>query len=170
MAKQRAYGEWGELVAAAQEAARKILQKDVAKVGERILKEHIVDDIYGAYTPKKDGWVVGRVAGSSKVDWTRQTYQRRNDLPNSVMSILEADGQTLTITNDNGKATPMPALYGSFHNRRPGSFLQLLESGNMGLWRGGFARPAVSNAQEEIDSSADIIAAIEQGIKREISG
>lgn len=169
MAK-KAYSEWGELVAAAQEAAKKILQKDVAKVGKEILKEHIENDIYGAYTPKTNGWVIGREAGGSKVDWTRTTYKRRNDLPKSVIALMENDGQTLTITNDNSKAVPRPALIGSFHNRRPGSFLQLLESGNMGLWKGGFARPAVSNAQREIDSSSDITLAIEQGIAREITG
>lgn len=38
----------------------------------------------------------------------------------------------------------------------------------MGIWRGGFPRPAVTNTQNEIDTSQEIKSAIQNGIQREI--
>ena len=38
----------------------------------------------------------------------------------------------------------------------------------MGIWNDGFPRPAVTNTQNEINSSDKIKKTIERGIKREI--
>ena len=53
----------------------------------------------------------------------------------------------------------------NFSNADSG-FLQLLESGHMGIWKNGFARPVVANAQKEVDNSAKIRSILESGTKR----
>lgn len=152
------FSEWDALVKAAEAKAEKILKKDVAPVAEEILKKHIQSDIYDVYTLKENGWVT--------TDGARTTYQRRHVLEKAITSLMP-DKQTLLVTST---ATASPAVITgwSFHNRYPGAFLKLLETGNMGIWRGGFPRPAVSNTQEELDRSAAIQSAIKNGIKREI--
>lgn len=150
----RAFSDWGELVDAVEDATIRILKKDVAPVAEDILKKHIKSDIYDVYTPKENGWVSGT------------TYQRRYSLEDSISSSIINDDTLLTTSY----ATASPAIVKgwSFHNRYPGAFLKLLEVGDMGIWKSGFARPAVSNAQSEIDSSSRVESAIKNGIKREI--
>ena len=66
------YANWEALTAAAQKKCEGILQRDVAPVAAEILRKHILSDIYGAYTPKQNGWVGG------------STYQRRFVLPNTL--------------------------------------------------------------------------------------
>lgn len=152
------FSDWDTLIKAAETKVEKILKKDVAPIAEEILKKHIQSDIYDVYTPKENGWVLS--------DGTRTTYKRRHVLEKSVTSYM-SDRNTLLITST---ATASPAVVSgwSFHNRYPGAFLKLLESGNMGIWRGGFPRPAVLNTQEELDRSTQIQSAIKNGIKREI--
>lgn len=111
--------------------------------GKNVLYKHIQSDIYGAYTPKPGGWVGGT------------TYARRNSLSKgSLIAINEPDG-TITITSTAVPGTPVGR--GSISSE-PGSLLKLIESDKHGLWRGGFPRPAVSNAQSEIDGGALMIA------------
>ncbi len=150
----RFFSDWESLVSAVDAKATQILQRDVAPVAEDILKKHIKSDIYDVYTPKQNGWVNGT------------TYQRRHALEQAVTTIMQ-DRHTILITST---ATASPAVLSgwSFHNRYPGSFLKLLEVGNMGIWRGGFPRPAVTNTQNEIDTSQKIKSAIQNGIQREI--
>lgn len=150
----RFFSDWESLVSAVDAKATQILQRDVAPVAEDILKKHIKSDIYDVYTPKPNGWVNGT------------TYQRRNALEQAVTTIVQ-DKHTILVTST---ATASPAVLSgwSFHNRYPGSFLKLLEVGNMGIWRGGFPRPAVTNTQNEIDTSQEIKSAIQNGIQREI--
>lgn len=160
----RFFSDWESLISAVDAKATQILQRDVAPVAEDILKKHIKSDIYDAYTPKTNGWVlkVGTTA-SGKDKYVRTTYQRRNDLIDAVYSRMMGK-HTLFITSSAKVNTP---LFGKFQNHE-GAFLELLESGNMGLWRGGFPRPAVMNTQNEIDTSHEIKSAIQNGIQREI--
>lgn len=150
----RYFDNWEELVSAADKKIPVILKKYVSGVAQSILKSHIKSDIYDVYTPKDGAWVNGT------------TYQRRHVLEDSISSIYP-DSHTLLVTST---ATASPSiLHGySFRNRYPGAFLRLLESGNMGIWKNGFPRPAVSLTQDEIDESQDIIDSINEGIKREI--
>lgn len=150
----RFFSDWESLVSAVDAKATQILQRDVAPVAEDILKKHIKSDIYDVYTPKTNGWVNGT------------TYQRRHALEQAVTTIVQ-DKHTILVTST---ATASPAVLSgwSFHNRYPGAFLKLLEVGNMGIWRGGFPRPAVTNTQNEIDTSQEIKSAIQNGIQREI--
>lgn len=148
------YSDWEALVNAASKKASEILQNDVAPVAENILKKHIKSDIYDVYTPKPNGWVSG------------ETYKRRYVLEQSVTTIFQ-DKNTILVTST-ANVSPSVLSGWSFHNRYPGAFLKLLEVGNMGIWNGGFPRPAVTNTQNEIDSSNEIKNAIRRGIKREI--
>lgn len=130
------------------------MDKVTAEV-KKILLKHIKSDIYGAYTPKEGAWI------------NNTTYPRRFSLEkNDIISYKEPDG-TIVVTSD---AVPNQSVVKGYHfvSGDHGAFLQLLESGNMGIWKSGFARPAVSNAQREVDSSDAIRAIAEKGLKGEI--
>lgn len=148
------YDNWDSLYAAACLKCKKILRDDVVPVADEIVKRHIETDIYAAYTPRPGAWVDGT------------TYQRRRELPDSLIHLYSSDGTEVLITSE-AKASKSVVKGYSFHHRRPGAFLSLFESDNTGIWNGGFARPAISNAQREINSSKQIQAAIQTGIERE---
>lgn len=146
------------LVNAVQEKANRILSKYVAPVAEEVFKQHIKSDIYDAYTPKENGWVIRKNGG-----FHRATYQRRNDLADKVTSrMLKKD--TLLITSTARARTP---LYGTFRHSE-GSFLNLLETGNMGLWKHGFPRPVVANSELDFGKNTAIERAITRGIEKEL--
>lgn len=155
------YDNWESLVAAAQDKCSKILRRNVKPAVEKIVLQHIFDDVYNAYHPRQDGWVGG------------ETYQRRYSLLNegNIYSEIQDNGSTLMVTSG---AAPSPAVVPgwSFHNRRPGAFLQLIESGNTGIWYGGFPRYPITNAQRDIDrqinsTTSTIGSAIMLGIRSE---
>lgn len=123
----------------------------VANEVEAILLKHIKSDIYDAYTPKEGAWVGGT------------TYQRRHVLEGGIKSTLEEDGTLLT-TSDAPAGQCVVKGY-NFSNADSG-FLQLLESGHMGIWRNGFARPVIANAQKEVDESTKIKSILENEMKR----
>lgn len=152
------FSTWEDLVNATEQAASDILMTDVAPVAEDILRKHIETDIYGAYTPIDGGWFAGRKYESA--------YERRHVLENNIRSELENPTTLMTTSYATANQSLVPGYH--FVNRYPGAFLQLLESGHMGIWSRGFARPAVSNAQREIDHSTSIKRAIKSGIKRVI--
>lgn len=154
----RYFTDFETLANAVDKAAVDILTTDVAPVAEDILRKHIQKDIYEAYTPKENGWI--------STDGHRTTYERRYDLGEAVTSYMSGD-HTLMITS-RAKASPAVVKGYRFRDKYDGAFLELLESGHMGIWRKGFPRPAVSNAQKEIDNSRHIAAAIRRGITREI--
>ena len=121
----------------------------VIEEGKNVLYKHAALDCYGAYTPKPGGWVGG------------STYVRRNSLSKgSLVAINDPDG-TITITSTAVPGNPVGR--GSISSE-PGSLLQLIEGDRHGLWRGGFPRPAVGNAQKEIDSGA-LMSAIEKALQ-----
>ena len=126
-----------------------VLLNDVAPVVEDILLKHIKSDIYEVYTPKPGAWVNGT------------TYQRRHVLEDGITSMIDG-GNTLVVTSD---ATANQSVVKGYHfsNRYAGSFLQLLESGHMGIWKNGFARPAVANAQREAENSSKVAGAVKRG-------
>ena len=148
------FSDWESLVKSVNDKASEILEKDVAPIAEEILKEHIKSDIYDVYTPKENGWVDGK------------TYERRYVLGDGVKSTLE-DSDTLLVTST---ATASPSVFGdhSFDDKYDGAFLELLESGHMGIWKSGFPRPAVSNTEKDFETNSEIKEAIANGIKREI--
>jgi len=152
------YDDWESLVSAAEKKVARILKQDVAPIVEEILQSHIQSDIYYAYSPRPGAWVKGT------------TYKRRHILEKNIASSL-SDSETLFVTST-ATASPSVVKGYSFRNRYPGAFFKMLESGNTGIWRKGFPRPVVSNAQMEIDDnlqSGSISRAIENGIKREFN-
>lgn len=123
----------------------------VANEVETILLKHIKSDIYDAYSPREGAWVGGT------------TYQRRHVLEGGIKTTLEEDGTLLT-TSDAPAGQCVVKGY-NFSNADSG-FLQLLESGHMGIWRNGFARPVIANAQKEVDESTKIKSILENEMKR----
>lgn len=150
--------DWESLTAAVDNKASIILKEDVTPVAEKILAKHIKSDIYDKYTPKTNGWVSS--------NGSRTTYQRRHVLEDNIKTLIQ-DKHTILVTSTATSSSAVVKGW-SFHNRYPGAFLKLLESGNMGIWKGGFPRPAIKNTQNEIDESSQIKSAIKKGIKREI--
>ena len=134
----RVYQSVEEFWDAMEAALPAAMEEYVAPFVENVLRQHIASDIYGVYTPHPDGWVNG-------------TYQRRHVLEEAVVSKM--NGGTLETTST---ANPSASILGhATLGGDDGGFFDLLASDNMGLWAGGFPRPAVVKAQAEIDSSVD---------------
>ena len=106
---------------------------------ETILKKHIDKDIYGAYGPKQ--------------------YKRRMSL-NKDFEAKIIDNNTIFVTNNAYPNKPARGRNGAWHAYHDGAFLEMLAGSNLGFWYEGFPRPAVANAQQEIDSSYKIKSAI----------
>ena len=146
------YDSWESLTSAAQAKCKTILDKEIAPVAEDIVRQHIQSDIYDVYTPIPNGWVNGT------------TYKRRHVLDKSVYHSFISDDEIMITSNATASKSVVRGY--SFHNRRPGSFLKLLETGRMGIWRHGFPRPAITKAQNEINKSSTIRHAIQSGLDR----
>lgn len=154
------YSDWARLTGAiSKKAIVQILKKDVAPVAEDILAKRIQIDIYDAYTPKSGGFFAGK--------FYTNAYRRRHELEKKIKSYM-IDDKTLLITSTANASKSLVSGW-SFQNRYDGAFLEMLEVGNMGVWRKGFPRPVVRNTQTEIDRSSLIKSAIKKGIKREIN-
>ena len=138
------------------------LRSDATPIAEQIVREHIESDIYGAYSPKAGGLFGG-------IMYT-EPYHRRHDLTSQVYAIYQGDDEILVTSYATGNV-PVLKSY-SWNRGEPGSFLKFIEEGSFGLWKNGFPRPAITNAQKEIDTSLKsgaIAAAIRGGIKREFN-
>ena len=144
-----------QLEAEARRAVDDMLKNDISVFTEAILKQHIWNDIYWAYVPKQGGWTLAGSRGNGQRE-ADGTYKRRYSLPRSVYSALVESGVLMTTS----KAKRRPSVKGNHPQTGvPGEFLLLLEgdsgkyNGGMGIWQGGFPRPAVSRAQEEINQT-----------------
>lgn len=135
--------EIGMAIAKDADIAKDVLMNDVAPVAEEILRRHIETDIYGAYSPPSHG------------------YERRYSLTRNIISKM-VDDTTLLVTSNAQPAYP----HIGWASSGDGAFLQMLEVGNLGWWRKGFPRPAISNAQKEAEDSSAIREAIQRGIDR----
>lgn len=127
--------------AAAQRSVEETVLIDyVAPVVENILRKHIERDVYKAYTPK--------------------VYKRRNSLTSTITSRMISSNELLvTATSQPNK--PVSGWVSS----GDGAFLYMLEKGDLGWWRKGFSRPAISNAQREVDHSSAVKQAKKAGLK-----
>lgn len=135
---------------------KQVMLQDIAPIVEDVLKKHIQSDIYDAYTPREGAWVDG------------ETYQRRHELEQHITSQM-IDEKTLLVTSDAAANDPIVPGY-VFSNNYAGAFLELLESGHMGIWQSGFARPAVQNAQAEVDHMSSIQTTIRDKVKAALDG
>lgn len=158
--------EWGMLIDAIKRKYRKALITEIKPIIFDILRKHIYTDIYYVYAPTENGWVeYDRSLGRWK---SHVTYQRRYGLLDPTKEYFriadESSGNiiryTLFATIDE-EVSPFPRKK-PFAYRKHGAFLELLETGRLGIFTnrkfGGspFPRPAVSNAQAEVDKSSRI--------------
>lgn len=143
---------FAQLVAEAQARVNTALENEVSAYVKSVLRQHIVSDIYNAYHPKSMGWVspVRTATGA----WQPATYQRRYSLLQHITGYLTAPGELfVTSTANKSPSIYRSAIYPSYD----GDFLRLLEgtpgmpNNGLGAWQGGFGRPAVTNAQQEIN-------------------
>ncbi len=141
---------------------RDIMMHEVADVVEDILLKHIQSDIYGAYSPRIYSWST-TPPGWYRVNDEEIQYGRRGSLMSSAGIYKEMNGDELFMTSD---VEANQAVIGTWAAQGHGSFLQMLEVGPGPVWRGAFGRPAISNAQAEIDSSSEIQTAFEAGLRR----
>lgn len=134
------YGNWDALARATQKKLNNTLEKIKPQAVE-IVKQHIKDDIYNAYTPKVGAWVNGT------------TYKRRGMLKRVSGTISKAES-TLYITNNATPSSPIIKGY-SFRPEGSGAFLKMLSVGKMGIFKRGtkFPRPALENAVAEMENS-----------------
>lgn len=107
------------------------LRSVIAPEVERILSEHIKNDIYGAYSPVM--------------------YKRRGLLLSGSNLESTVDGLELFVTDKTPGDTPIA----SGHTPSGTDLLKIIETGaqghGAGKWPNAFPRPAVKNAQEEVD-------------------
>lgn len=154
----RVFDDWEGLTGAVQQRCVSILDEKVAPIAKEIVRRHIQTDIYGAYTPKENGWVTS--------NGRRTTYKRRQLLLKRGALYHEFSAPDEIIVTSKVTASPSIVKGWSFRNRYPGAFLKLLETGNMGIWRKGFPRPAIGNAQKEINKSSQIKQVIRQELDK----
>lgn len=151
------YSSWDSLISAVQEKCGEILDEYVRPVAEDILHEHIIDDIYASYSP------VGRDAGG---------YDRRDVLGSRDNTVGKVQGNNLLVVTN--VAPPSPSVFGSSGSGHEDELLYWIENGLVPNYFNSFdyvwmhPRPAVENAQEEINSSGDIRTAIKNGISQKI--
>lgn len=138
-----------DAISASGDMIKDVAINDVAPIVEEILVRHIYRDIYGAYTPRE--------------------YKRRYMMSDGDALVVKMlDDSTLFVTI-NAKPDGTWTGSSSWTPRYDGSFLEMLEKGDLGWWKKGFPRPAVSNAQKEVDENRDKInAAIARGLNRVI--
>lgn len=139
-------------------SAEIILHNYVVPVMKDILLKHIQDDIYGQEAPTKHQWFGG------------QPYSRTGALleESSLYDIMLDDTTVMVTSNAQPDYAPIKTSK-RFDGNTEGGFLAMLENGNMGFWSTvtglRFPRPAISNAQKEIDDSPEIEAALQRGLK-----
>lgn len=151
------FSDWDELTKAVNKKCEVILKKYVAPVAEEIFKKHIQSDIYDVYQPIPNAWVGGT------------TYRRRHILEKRIkVEISSNESEAELFITSTAPASESVVKGYRFKERYDGAFLKLIESGNMGIWRKGFPRPAVSNTQMEFDNGKDVQNAMLIGINNEI--
>ena len=151
------YSNIKDLFDAAESKIENILVNYVSPVADDIVHKHIVDDIYGAYSP------VG-AAGYG--------YERRGQLASedNIQNYIVGDNELL-VTNE---AEPSPSIWNDNSGGEPDRLLYWIEYGlvpnyfNYNDYPWMHSRPAIQNAQEEINTSDKIADAIQTGIDAEI--
>ena len=145
---------WEDLIKESKTKTLNILSQDIAPVAKEIVERHIQSDIYNAYTPQPHAWVNG------------DTYKRRGSLLKNMT--VDINQTTFEIFITNNAMPDSPIVQGSvFQPTGQGSFLRMLSSGNTGIWKRGFPRPAIENAVLDFKNGNELKSAIQKGINRE---
>ena len=140
---------------------RVILEDKVAPYMEKVLIRHINEDIYQANEPGENTWV------------HHTQYQRRGLLPDRVKYYMNKRGNILRVTST---ATARSPIFGGSRWGAPGAFLNMLQEGHLGFltdaqygitrYTPRFERPALRNAQEEIEGKDGARKIIEEALGR----
>lgn len=138
-----------------------ILEKYVKPVMQKILLEHIREDIYGSSPSSSYAGRPARTPYDKAGLPAPKQYVRSYNLLDAGNIVTELDGNTLYMTSN---AQP-PTVWSGSWSATEGGFLALLEGGDLGVWRKGFPRPALTNAQREVDRSQAIQSAIRKGFE-----
>lgn len=137
----KTYNSIEEYLAAVEAAIPTAMMKSVAPKVEDILAIYTIMRVYAVYHPKAGGWVRGT------------TYQRRMALAEGIVSWMEGD--ELNVTSE---AAPNTSITGkAVYGGRDGGFYTMLASGRTGLWRNGFPRPVIPEAQAFVDANIDTL-------------
>lgn len=107
------------------------LRNDIAPESERIFKEHIKSDVYGAYAPK--------------------VYERRGLMQSGANIRTSVDGLTMTMTDETPGNTP----WGWGKTPSGTQLSEIVDKGlqgnGAGWWPNAFPRPYVENTQKEVN-------------------
>ena len=156
-------------------AIKKTIEKQIGEQVWQILKDHIEEDIYKAYSPSGE-WVWGTPQDSDEDGYQRR---RKNGLLKESDKYIDVDhvpGSNSYRLRVSTTATPSESVLGNeWDSSIIGGFLAMLEKGNLGFWsrhnigyRGvthPFPRPVIKNAQAEAEENMgkftrEIIAAV----------
>ena len=140
-----------ELLIAASDAIRRIMENDVKKKGEEIFKANVEKYIYSAYSPS----VYGRRHQIGNKTYSEITYAGNYSYEYEVTST-----ESTVSIYPNGEPYIPPFLY------QKGGFVAMLDKGDLGWWRKKFPRPALTRTQSQFDRGY-LSSAIRTGIKRE---
>lgn len=168
------YDNYTDLVDDIKQEYTRRLVDEIKPIVFDILRKHIQTDIYDVYTPRENGWVEYDEAAGKWRRWV--TYKRRYGLLDTGKEYYTVEDNssgnavslTLFATIDE-QVSPFPRKH-AFKYSDHGAFLKLLEVGRLGIFTaarfGGspFPRPAVSNAQAEIDKDPRIKAIINRAV------
>lgn len=124
-----------ELMAAINANIDAALQQAAPKVKE-VLLSHIQSDIYDAYQPQK--------------------YERRGLLGSGENIVWDVTDHTLTVKDMTPGNTPIGVGRTPAGNQLIGIIQTGAQGNGLGKWKGAFARPAVANAQDEVNQSSII--------------
>ena len=124
-----------ELMAAINANIDAALREAAPKVKD-ILLSHIKSDIYDAYDPK--------------------FYERRGALESGNNIVWQVTDHTLVVKDMTPGNTPIGVGKTPAGNQLIGIIQTGAQGNGLGKWKGAFARPAVANAQDELDNSSVI--------------
>ncbi len=162
---------------------KKTIEKQIGEQVWQILKDHIEEDIYRAYSPGGE-WVWGTPHDSPDIGYQRRRTKgllKESDKYIDVDHVPGSDLYTLRVTTT---ATPSESVLGyDWDSSIIGGFLAMLDKGNLGFWSrtmGGygqtdvthpFPRPALRNAQEEANKNkakykAEIEAVVNKAMRK----
>lgn len=108
------------------------LENEIADTVDETIKKHAISDVYGVYDPV--------------------AYIRRGELRSGGHYRHDISGLTLVVTDETPGDTPIA----SGHTPSGTELSEIIETGAQGhghgKWPAAFARPYMSNAQEEVDT------------------
>lgn len=127
------FDSFAELEAHLMEELRSIIHNDIPSIVDDVIKEHIVSDVYGAYTTPK--W------------YDRRPLMKYGD------NLKHYEGDlSLLVTDETPGNTPVFPGYQPSGTDLSFIINDGLQGNKNGMWRRAFARPYIDNAQKDVDA------------------